>query len=136
MNAKSHAKSLVAALALALSAASAVAFEATQFPIEPSTASRAEVQAELSRARAAGALEARAETYGTPQRATERTASGRSRAEVIAELQRARAAGEYVARDDRYGSFSRDELASVRAPGGDTRHRAAQRTAVAGHAGG
>jgi hypothetical protein len=45
---------LFPAIALAVAASAASAQEATQFPLEPSTLTRAEVKAELARARAAG----------------------------------------------------------------------------------
>lgn len=47
---------LFCASALAIAALAAGAQEATQFPIEPSTLTRAEVKAELARARAAGEI--------------------------------------------------------------------------------
>ncbi len=45
---------LFSASAFAIAALAAGAQEATQFPLEPSTLTRAEVKAELARARAAG----------------------------------------------------------------------------------
>lgn len=45
---------LLFATAIAVAALAAGAQEATQFPLEPSTLTRAEVKAELARARAAG----------------------------------------------------------------------------------
>jgi hypothetical protein len=47
---------LFCASALAIAALAAGAQEATQFPIEPSTLTRAEVKAELARARGAGEI--------------------------------------------------------------------------------
>lgn len=56
----------------------------------PSTLSRAEVRAELARAKAAGELKVFSSTY-VPTVATTRT-----RAEVVAELRQAKADGEYA----------------------------------------
>ncbi|MDH5538148.1 MAG: DUF4148 domain-containing protein [Rhizobacter sp.] len=54
-----------ATLAVALlGGGAAMASEATQFGIDPSTASRAEVKAELERAQGAGELEQATQAYG------------------------------------------------------------------------
>lgn len=81
-----NAKSTVVAIALAIGAASAVAIEGTQPTIERTTLSRAEVLAELARARANGELQTRNETYGTVV-AKRLPASDLTRAAVRAEAQ-------------------------------------------------
>lgn len=70
----------------------AVAQEATPTPElnAPSTLSRAEVRAELARAKAAGELKVFSSTY------VPTVATTRSRAEVMAELRQAKADGEYA----------------------------------------
>jgi hypothetical protein len=77
---------LFCASALAVAALAAGAQEATQFPIEPSTLTRAEVKAELARARAAGELlngdQADWQANRTFARADKGTPVARSRAEV------------------------------------------------------
>lgn len=79
----------------ALAASAAHAQEGTQtFADEVlSVRSRAEVRAELDRARAAGELERRNYAYFEYRRADE-APSGLTRAEVLAEFERARLAGE------------------------------------------
>jgi hypothetical protein len=79
--------------AAALVSFGAQAQEVSPFPEKdiPSTASRAEVRAELARAKAAGELKVHEEGYFP------HTASTRSRADVVAELRRAQANGEYAA---------------------------------------
>ena len=75
---------LTAAALLAL-AATAGAFEATQFPNEPSTLTRAEVKAELARARASGELNQHAEWRAElpiARRAELPATAGRTREEV------------------------------------------------------
>ena len=67
----------------ALSATSVLASEVTNFANEPSTASRASVQAELARAQAAGELNNNAQTYGSFD--AKAFTSLRSRAEVRSE---------------------------------------------------
>ena len=78
---------LFCACALAVAALAAGAYEPTQFPLEPSTLTRAEVKAELARARAAGEIvngeQADWQANRTFARAqTGATAVARSRAEV------------------------------------------------------
>jgi hypothetical protein len=75
-----HTKHILAALAIALSGSTAFAAEFTEFKDTPSTASRAGVQAELGRARAAGELNGTAQTYGDFD--AKAFTSMRSRAEV------------------------------------------------------
>lgn len=75
-------KHLIVAAAVAFAGTSAFAIEATQFTDTPSTASRAEVKAELARAQAAGELNQASALYGYAQPAF---ASVRTRAEVRAE---------------------------------------------------
>ncbi len=77
---------LLCACALAFAAAAAGAQEATQVPIEPSTLTRAQVKAELMRARAAGefvnAEEAEWRSNRTFARNNRADPGARSRAEV------------------------------------------------------
>ena len=75
-------KHLIAAAAIAFAGTGAFATEATQFTDTPSTASRAEVKAELARAQAAGELNQVSALYGYVQPVF---ASVRTRAEVRAE---------------------------------------------------
>lgn len=86
-----NAKTFIAVAALALTATAGFASEAPQFKNEHSTLTRAEVRAELLRARAAGEL---GHGEGSESIQPKATVSVASRAEVIAELRRARAAGE------------------------------------------
>lgn len=86
-----YAKTFITVAALALAATTGFASEAPQFKTEHSGLTRAEVRAELLRARAAGEL-GHGEGYESIQ--PKAFVSTTSRAEVIAELQRARAAGE------------------------------------------
>ena len=65
-----------------LGSGAAMASEATQFDNTPSTLTRAEVKAELARARAAGEVNTVTATYGDFSAIT---AGVRTRAEVIAE---------------------------------------------------
>jgi len=60
-----NAKQLFAAATLAAIGTGAFAQEATQFPIEHGVLTRAEVQAELARARAAGEVLIAGEHYGS-----------------------------------------------------------------------
>ena len=60
-----NAKQLFAATTFALIGASAFASEATQFPVEAGTLTRAEVKADLAHAQAAGTIVAADETYGS-----------------------------------------------------------------------
>lgn len=97
----------------------ASAQEGTQdFPapsLSPRT--RAEVVAEIERARAQGQLDQRGESYGGVD--IGKSASTRSRAEVLAELEdarRARALDTHNA-SATYGSFRRGEIISTRARG-------------------
>jgi hypothetical protein len=94
---------LFCASALAIAALAASAQEATQFPIEASTLTRAEVQAELARARAAGEMlngdHADWLANRTFARAGKDTAVARSRAEVRLE---ALAAARLSSIDTRY----------------------------------
>jgi len=75
-------KHLIAAVAIAFVGTGAFASEATQFTDMPSTASRAEVKAELARAQAAGEWNQVSALYGQVQPVF---ASVRTRAEVRAE---------------------------------------------------
>ena len=85
-------KHLIAALSIAFVGTTAFASEATQFTDTPSTATRAEVKAELARAQAAGELNQVSALYGYVQPTM---ASVRTRAEVRAEAVQA-------ARDNRF----------------------------------
>lgn len=108
------AKTLIASVSLALFSLAGHASDATQFATEASTLSRAEVQAELARANAAGELARPGETYGTVTVADLRANGARlSRAAVVAELQRARADGSLDHTGDTYGTFRATELAST-----------------------
>ncbi len=60
-----NAKTLIAAVALALGTASAFAVEATRISIDAPLLNRAEVRAELARASAAGEMNMRSESYGS-----------------------------------------------------------------------
>lgn len=109
-----QAKTLIASLCLALFSVAGHASGATQFATEVSTLSRAEVQAELARANAAGELAQRDESYGTVNVANLRAnGSTLSRAAVVAELQRARADGSLDNTSDTYGSFRATDVAST-----------------------
>lgn len=110
-----NAKTLIASIVVALGAAPAFASDATQFATEASTASRAEVQAELTRAVTAGELNVPGEAYGTVAVGSASSRQqGLTRAAVIAELQRARADGELRIAGESYGSFRPSELVSTR----------------------
>ena len=110
-----NAKTLIVCIGLALGTAPGFAAEATQFAIEPSVLSRADVLAELARARAAGTIDQRGETYGSFAPAQQPAgASTQTRTAVIAELQRARAAGELRTSGETYGSFSNAEIKSTK----------------------
>lgn len=61
-----NAKLTIVAAALALVAGSAAAGDLVSVPVERSTLTRAEVQAELLRARAAGELVSSGDSYGLP----------------------------------------------------------------------
>ena len=89
---------LFCASALAFAAAAAWAQEGTQLPIEPSTLTRAEVKAELARARAAGEIvngdQADWQSNRTFARNDRATTVARSRTEVRQEaLLASRASG-------------------------------------------
>jgi hypothetical protein len=86
-------KQLIVTSLLTIAGGAALASEATEFPIPPSTLTRAEVRAELARAQASGELLSSAEAE---QRPFALAASTLTRAEVRAELARARASGELV----------------------------------------
>ncbi len=72
-------KQLIVTSLLAMAAAAALASEATEFPFPPSTLTRAEVRADLARARASGELLSSAEAE---QRPFAMAGSTRSRDEV------------------------------------------------------
>jgi hypothetical protein len=82
---------LLFASALAVAAAVATAQEGTQVPVEPSTLTRAEVKAELARAREAGELLSSSEADWRVGRAATRQVAAvpaaRSRAEVRLDAQ-------------------------------------------------
>jgi hypothetical protein len=85
-------QSMLIAAGLFAMAATAGAFEATQFPNEPSTLTRAEVKAELARARANGELSQHAEWRAelpAARRAELPPTAGRTREEVRREAARA-----------------------------------------------
>ena len=106
-----YAKTLIASISLALLSIAGHASEATQFATEASTLTRAEVQAELARAIAAGKLNEPGEAYGSvnlPQ------GTSLTRASVVAELQRARAGGSLNIPGEIYGSFGATEVASTK----------------------
>lgn len=88
-----HTKQLIVSSLLAVFGTAALATEATEFTIPASTLSRAEVRAELARARGNGELVSSAEADQRPFGAM---ASTLTRAEVLADLARARASGELV----------------------------------------
>lgn len=77
-----NAKSLIATAALSLFAASSFAAEYTNFPLEASTATRAEVRAELAMARAAGEVVDVSAEYGNFD--YDEITSGHTRAEAEA----------------------------------------------------
>jgi len=86
-------KSIIVLAALALGSGLAVASEATQFANEPSVLTRAEVRAELARARANGELDVPGAAYGSFKASDLR--SSRDRDDV-----RAQAAGGGYSRGD------------------------------------
>ena len=86
-------KQLIVSSFLAVFGSASLAAEATEFSIPASTLSRAEVRAELARARSNGELVSSAEADQRPFGAM---ASTLTRAEVMADLARARASGELV----------------------------------------
>lgn len=106
-----YAKTLIASLSLALFSVAGHASDATQFATEASTLTRAEVQAELSRANAAGELNERGDSYGSVGVSQGSTLS---RAAVVAELQRAQANGSLNQAGDSYGSFRSTDIASTK----------------------
>jgi hypothetical protein len=121
MNAKTHFSAAVAVAALALIGTSAAfADEVRDYPT-PSTLTRAEVLADLARARANGDTLAEGESYGNvqPFALAQRSADGKviglSRVEVRNELARARADGSLQVAGESYGNVT---------PGTSTRTRA------------
>ena len=110
-----NAKTLIAAAALAIVGTSAFANEVTEFQPQ-STLTRAEVLADLARARANGTLDSHGESYGVVAPATVVAGNARgnvttlSRVEVRGTVDRAIASG-YVVAGEAYGSV---EPSSVR----------------------
>jgi len=92
------------AVSLFAATASAMAVEATQWNPPAGRMTRAEVQAELGRAQAAGELVARGEAFGGFDYAHQ-PQSTVARAQVKEELARARAEGEYPVAGETYGGF-------------------------------
>ena len=107
----------IAAAALVLTAAAAgTAFaDETGYVQTTSTLSRAEVLAELARARAAGEVNQPGESYG--QFRVNEVKSTTTRAEVLAELTRARAAGEVPQTGEDYALFPQRAQTSATASG-------------------
>ena len=95
---------LIAAAALGFASPWALASEASQFDFRTASSTvsttRAEVQAEITQARRAGALQSRNEGYGTRDRSVLQQSS-RDRADVRAEARDSRAVRSGTA----YGSF-------------------------------
>jgi hypothetical protein len=87
---------LVAILALSMLAGTSLAAEYTNFPLEPSIASRAEVRAEFEMARAAGELADVSAEYGAFT--FDEIASTRTRVEASAVRQASMMAGKSSAR--------------------------------------
>jgi hypothetical protein len=107
-------KTLIASIALALIGTSTQASDATQFTTGASTQSRADVQAELARAVAAGEVANAGDSYGSFSSTNSGNKSSNvTRAQVIAEYRTAAANGELNATSDSYGSFRAAETAST-----------------------
>ncbi|WP_280155848.1 DUF4148 domain-containing protein [Piscinibacter sp. XHJ-5] len=111
-------RQLTIALSFIAAAGSAAAVEAEQWNPPPSTASRAEVQAELRQAAASGELAAlQGEAYGSFDY-RHVPATTLTRAQVKQDLARARANGELPVVNEAYSGFIEPQAQSTRAYAG------------------